>query len=113
MDFSNDQIKEFKVEVFLPVSARDSVISAIKNMKMARIGKYYNCISECRVYSSWDADEGASPFLGVAGKSYETEEIKVETRCKKENIEEMISVIKSAHPYENVCINVIPIISFD
>lgn len=111
MDFSNDQIKEYKIEVFVPVDAKDGVIRAIRELRVGRIGLYYNCMSETEVYSSWAADGNATPFLGNAGESFETREIKLETRCKKEELEALVAAIRSAHPYESVCINVIPLIS--
>lgn len=112
MDFSNDQIKEYKIEVFVPADARDAVIRAIRELKVGRVGLYYNCMSETEVYSSWAADDNASPFLGNAGECFEVREIKIETRCRKEELEAIVAAIKSAHPYESVCINVIPLISF-
>ena len=43
-------------------------------------------------------------------KAHTADEVKIETRCKSEELEELIVAIKKAHPYEEVCINVIPLL---
>ncbi|MBE5743957.1 MAG: divalent cation tolerance protein CutA [Clostridiales bacterium] len=111
MDFNPNKITEYKIEVFVPVESKDVVLNAIKSLNVGVIGNYYNCISCTNVISSWDSNQYANPFLGEKGQSFQTDEIKIETRCSKEKIHHLIEKIKSVHPYESVCINVIPILS--
>lgn len=108
---TNDQIKEYKVEVYLPLEALDSIRNTIMTLKAGVIGSYYNCMSWYKIRSSWSATEDSSPYIGKAGEECEIDEYKIETRCTEDKLEEMIKAIKNAHPYENVCINVLPLIT--
>ncbi len=110
MDIKFNQIKNYKIEVFVPVDSKNVVLEAIRALKVGKIGNYYNCITITEVKSTWTANESANPYLGVAGENCEADEVKIETRCKCEELEELVVAIKKAHPYEEVCINVIPLI---
>ena len=110
MDFDANKIKEYKIEVFVPIEAETIVLDAIRSVKVGIVGNYYNCISCTKVFSSWDANDKATPFLGKKGERYQTEEIKIETRCSKERLKDLVEKIKEVHPYESVCINALPLI---
>lgn len=110
MDLDTNEVKEYKVEVFVPLEAQEAVLAAIRSLHIGVIGNYYNCLSCTHVYSSWDADEAATPYLGERGETCQTEEIKIETRCPRERLRELVARIREAHPYEAVCINVMPLL---
>lgn len=111
MDTKSNEITEYKIEVFVPQSAKGKVIDAILNIGIGKIGKYHNCISCSIVQSSWTANEDSAPYLGESGKDYQIEEIKIETRCPVELLDTAIRAIKKSHPYECVCVNIMPILS--
>jgi len=110
MDFDSNEINEFKIEVFVPLSAKDEVAKAIMEVHAGVMGNYFNCMSFTKVSSFWCADENATPFLGEKGEECRAEEVKIETRCTKDKLDLLVSRIKEAHPYETVCINVIPLL---
>ena len=80
--------------MFVPVDSKNVVLAAIRRLKVGKIGNYYNCITITEVKASWTANENAHPYLGEAGENYEADEIKIETRCKAEELDELIIAIK-------------------
>ena len=104
-------MKDYKIEVYLPLDALDSIICAIKNLNIGVIGEYKNCMSWYKVKSSWEASERTNPYLGNKGERYEADEYKLEFRCKENKLKEIIQCIKDIHPYEEVCINIIELIN--
>ena len=54
--------------------------------------------------------EGANPYIGKIDEIEFASEYKLEFRCKEEDLQKAVNAIKSNHPYETVCINIIPLI---
>lgn len=102
---------EYKVEVYVPKDAFDVVVNAIKLIGIGKMGNYSNCMSWYEVNSSWHAEETAMPYLGVAGDDKKISEYKIEFRCKQEQLSDVVATIKRVHPYEECCVNIIPLIS--
>ena len=102
----------FKVETFVPEEAFSKIRDALYSKGHGKIGNYQNCLSWSKVHSSWKPVEGAEPYQGTVGETEFAEEFKIELRCEKADLLEVIDLIKQNHPYEEVCINVMPIVEF-
>lgn len=102
-------IEIFKVETFVPEEAFEKIRDALYQKGFGKIGNYENCLSWFKVHSSWKPVAGASPYQGTVGETEFAEEIKIELRCDKSELEEVVKTIKLNHPYEEVCINVMKI----
>ena len=105
--------KLYKIETYLPKEALDSVRSALYKLGLGKIGNYDLCMSWYEVSSSWRAALGAKPYLGAVGEIEFAPEYKLEFRCQEEDLSKAVQAIKTNHPYEEVCINIIPIILLD
>lgn len=105
--------KEFRIEVFVPVDSFDEFVEKLKNQPIGIIGNYKNCQNWHKVDSSWIATEGAHPFLGEINKKFKTEEYKLAFKCSKENVLNVVNYIKEIHPYEEVGIDIIPLLDLD
>lgn len=99
----------YKIETYLPKEALDKIRSALYELGLGKVGKYDCCLSWYEVNSSWKPIDGAKPYLGTVGEIEFAPEYKLEFQCKESDLTAAVSAIKSNHPYEEVCINVIPL----
>lgn len=105
-------MKLYKIETFIPKSHVDQVIDALNAIGALTIGGNYDyCVFRTQGIGSWRPLEGADPFMGSIGDICKAEEIKIEFTCKQEVVKEAIRSIKEKHPYEEVVINVLPVLS--
>jgi len=107
-------MKLYKIETFIPESHVEKVLDALNDIGALSIGGNYDyCVFRTRGIGSWRPLEGAEPFIGSIGDVCKAEEIKMEFTCKQEMVKEAIKMIKQKHPYEEVVINVLPILSYE
>lgn len=102
--------KLFKIEVYLPEEALENIKQALYKLGLGKIGNYDCCLSWYQVNSSWRPMEGANPYLGTVNKIEFAPEYKLEFQCDEPYLKLAIETIKANHPYEEVGINIIPII---
>ncbi|MGF9966052.1 cytochrome C biogenesis protein [Bacillus rhizoplanae] len=103
-------VKFVKVEVLLPEEYIETLRSKLNDIGVLTIGKYDHVISYSLVKGSWRPLEESKPFNGSIGEICFGTEYKMEFRCLYQNIEEVLSIIKSVHPYEGPVINVLPLL---
>lgn len=53
---------------------------------------------------------GAHPYIGTPGKLEKVIEERIETVCYKKDLEKVIKAIKEVHPYEEIALDVYPLI---
>ena len=83
----------YKLEIFLPEDHFDPICQALWSVDAGHIGQYDRCLSWSRVNSCWRPLAGTDPYLGQPGQ-----------------LDEALAAIKSAHPYEEPVINVLPLL---
>ena len=100
-----------KIQTYCPKDAADRVRLAIGKAGGGQLGNYHYCafVSEGKGY--FLPMEGARPAIGEIGKIEEVKEVKIEFVCEKEKINDVMQAIKDAHPYEEVPIEVFPLVS--
>ena len=110
-----DGFRYCKLEIFIPEECLPRLEEALWAVDAGHIGAYDRCLSWHRVESTWRPLAGSEPFLGKEGEVYRGTEVKVEVTCFSENAARTVEAVKSAHPYEEPVINVIPLwmTSFD
>ena len=101
--------KVYKIEVFLPVEALENIKNGLYEQGFGKIGKYENCFSWYEINSSWKPIKGANPYQGTVGEVEYATEYKLEFRVSEDDLEQAVEIIKKNHPYEEICINAIPI----
>ena len=97
----------YKIETYVPAEALDAIRDAIKDYCCAATDKYTHCMSWRKVQSMWMPINDANPYLGEIDKDQYAEEYEIVFRCKDEDIDKVIRLIKENHPYEEVCIDVL------
>ena len=101
--------KLFKVETYLPKEALKQIRNALYELGLGKVGNYDCCMSWWKIHSSWRAKDGAKPYLGKIDEIEFAPEYKLEFRCTEEDLQKAVDAIKANHPYETVCINIIPL----
>ncbi len=99
----------YKIEVYLPVEALDNIRNALYSEGFGKVGDYDCCMSWYEINSSWRPKKNAKPYIGKVGEIEFAPEYKLEFRCEEKDISKAIKIIKENHPYEEVCINIIPL----
>ncbi len=103
-----------KIETFIPESHVDNVLDALNDIGALTLGGNYDyCVFRTKGIGSWRPLEGADPFLGTTGELCKAEEIKIEFTCKHEVIQAAVDTIEQQHPYEEVVINILPVLAYE
>lgn len=105
------EIKEFKFEIYVPEEYIVTIRNELNKIGACKVGDYDNVVSITKVSGYWRPLEHSTPFDGEKNKINKGNECKIETRCKREYIEEALKLIREIHPYEEPLVNVIPIMN--
>lgn len=102
--------KFVKIYVFVPKTHVERIRLALGEVGIGKMGNYDFCafVSEGRGY--FRPLNGANPTIGNIGKIEEVEEMKLEFICRESEIQKVINIIKTHHPYEEVALDVIPLL---
>lgn len=105
-----DEPQSVKIVVFVPLTHTDVVREEIGKSGGGRIGNYTFCTFSSRGVGRFKAGDGAHPAIGKVGEIEAVEEERIEFVCEKERAREVIAAIKKVHPYEEVAIDVYPLL---
>ena len=103
--------KKVKLVTFVPESHADAVRKALGDTAAGKIGNYTHCSFSVKGVGRFFSTEGTNPYIGEAGEMSEVTEERVEMVCPREKIKEAIEAIRKAHPYEEVPIDIHPVLS--
>ena len=101
----------YKLEIFIPESHFRELQKALQDADAGHIGNYDSCLSYSKVTGAWRPLEGTNPYIGAEGEISEEPELKVEVTIRRDQLADVVSKIKTVHPYEEPVINVIPMVS--
>lgn len=100
-----------KIAVFVPLTHTEIVRKAIGDAGAGHIGNYSHCSFSSKGTGRFFPKEGANPNIGEVGKLEEVEEERIETICPRKMAAAVISAIKKVHPYEEVALDIYPLIN--
>lgn len=99
-----------KLVVFVPETHADAVRDALGKAGAGKIGNYsYNSFSTKGI-GRFRPEKGANPAIGKIGKLEEVQEERIEVACEKNQVNTIIKAIKKAHPYEEVVVDIYPML---
>ena len=103
----NDNVK---IWLTCPKSDAKKVRLAIGDAGIGQIGNYSHCsfVTEGRGY--FKPNKNAKPHIGSAGKVEEVDEVALEFICRKDQLDLLKQIIKDNHPYEEVALDVFPLL---
>ena len=99
-----------KIVVYVPESHADAVRTAMGAAGAGRIGHYSYCSFSSKGTGRFLPGEGAHPAIGAIGAITEVPEERIEADCALSLLEQVIAAIKCVHPYEDVALDVYPLL---
>lgn len=102
--------EKVKLVVYVPESHADMVRQAMGEAGAGVIGNYTHNSFSVKGVGRFKPILGANPFIGKVGKFEEVTEERIETVCYKKDLQKIIGAIKKVHPYEEVALDVYPLL---
>lgn len=98
-----------KLICYVPHSHAEQVRMAMFKAGAGNIGNYDCCSFNLSGTGTYRAGETAKPFTGEIGQLHSEPEIRIETIVEDAGISRVIGAMISAHPYEEVAYDIIPL----
>jgi hypothetical protein len=102
-----------KIVVFVPKSHAEIVRLAMGDAGAGVIGQYSHCSYSVEGVGRFKPLAGARPAIGEVGRPEAVDEVRIECTCERGKARGVIAAIKSVHPYEEVGLDIYPLISED
>jgi hypothetical protein len=99
-----------KLVVFVPLTHTKVVRKAMGNAGAGVLGNYKHCTFSTKGVGRYIPNDGAHPFIGKVGELEEVQEERIETVCYKKDLKKIIKAIKEVHPYEEIALDIYPLI---
>ena len=95
-----------QLTTYVPKSHIDKVRDALFNAGLGKIGNYKDCAFVSSGEGSFTALDEANPYVGETNKRHYEEELKIELVFPAFMQNKAISVLRNAHPYEEVAFQI-------
>jgi hypothetical protein len=99
-----------KLVVFVPEENADELRQAIGEAGAGVIGNYSYCSYSVKGVGRFKPNEDANPHIGETGKLESVNEERIEVQCDKSDALKIVNAIKNAHPYEEVVVDIYPML---
>lgn len=100
-----------KIVTFVPIESADKVRQALGSAGAGNIGEYSCCSFSVTGKGRFTPSENANPAIGSANNQEIVAEERIEVICNKDKAKEVISAMRTAHPYDEVAFDIYPLIS--
>ena len=97
----------YKLTVFIPEQALESVKTALFAAGAGTIGHYQYCCWQVKGSGQFMPLTGSNPHIGAHNQVEIVEEWRVEMVVDKQKITTVIAALKRAHPYETPAYDVV------
>jgi dinuclear metal center YbgI/SA1388 family protein len=101
-----------KLAVFVPVEHAEAVAEALAGAGAGRIGDYTRCTFRSSGTGTFLPGEESNPYLGERGRLERVEEVRLETVVPSHQARAAVDAATTAHPYEEVALDVYPVEGF-
>lgn len=98
--------RRVKITTTVPLENADAVREALGKAGAGIIGNYSFCSFSTIGKGRFMPNDQANPHIGEANKLKTAEEEQVEVTCDRDVAKQVIAALKSAHPYEEVIIEI-------
>ena len=99
-----------KISTTVPTENADELRAALGKAGAGVFGEYRYCSFSVTGKGRFLPMAGANPHIGQVGKLEIVEEEQFEVICDRGIAKQVIAALKQAHPYEEVIVEVIPLI---
>lgn len=100
-----------KLIVYVPVSHKEIVLSALFSAGAGKIGNYDECSFSSVGKGTFRPLLNAHPAIGELNELTQLEESKLEVLVSKHNIQHTLTALFEAHPYEEVAYDLVPLLN--
>jgi len=97
-----------KIRTAVPVENAEKVRQAMGDAGAGVQGNYSHCSSSYITTGRFTPLDGANPTMGQINRPEEVQEEMIEMLCHVERINDVIQALRTAHPYEEPAIDVMP-----
>jgi hypothetical protein len=104
-------MEKVKIVVFVPLTHSEKVRETIGKAGGGVIENYSYCSFSTKGVGRFKPDEKANPHIGKANELESVEEERIEFVCPKKSTKSIIKEIKRVHPYEEVALDIYPLIN--
>jgi len=104
-------MESVKIVVFVPLTHTDKVREAIGNSGGGIIGNYNHCSFSSIGVGRFKPNNKAKPHIGKANQLEKVEEERIEFVCSRNKAKTIITAIKKVHPYEEVALDIYPLLN--
>lgn len=105
LDTTYDQ-KLYKIAVYAPVSHQEGIRKAMADMGCGNIGNYSDCSFTFNGLGRFKPLNHSNPYIGMKNEIEAVEEVKIESICEENNLNQAINNIIKSHPYEEVAYDI-------
>ena len=99
-----------KIVVYVPETHADAVRKALGEAGAGAVGDYAYTSFSVKGVGRFLPLAAAHPAIGKAGVMEEVVEERIETVCYRKDLDKIIVAVKKVHPYEEVAIDVYPLV---
>ncbi|HET7302654.1 MAG TPA: hypothetical protein VFI74_04975 [Candidatus Saccharimonadales bacterium] len=99
-----------KISTTVPTENADELRAALGKAGAGVFGEYRYCSFSVTGKGRFLPMAGANPHIGQVGELEIVEEEQIEVICDRAIAKQVIAALKQAHPYEEVIVEVIPLI---
>lgn len=105
--------KRVKIITTIPAANADAIREALGKAGAGVIGNYSFCSFSIVGKGRFKPNANANPHIGEPNKLEVVEEEQVEVTCDRAIARQVITAMKAAHSYEEVIVEIIPLLSED
>ncbi|MEP1032273.1 Nif3-like dinuclear metal center hexameric protein [Ekhidna sp.] len=98
-----------KVTVFVPTDDKQKILDAMFAAGAGNIGKYDRCSFQLEGMGTFRGNETSNPTIGKAGEEQQVNETRIEVLVPDFRLNDVISTMTHAHPYEEVAYYINPL----
>lgn len=102
-----------KLVVFVPDAAAEAVRRALGEADAGHLGGYSWCSYSVRGRGRFLPGAGTDPHIGTPGQLETVDEQRVEVTCRRDRARAVAALVREAHPYEEVVIDLYPLLDED
>lgn len=99
-----------RLVVFVPTTHADQVRQVMGEAGAGKIGNYSFCSFSVVGTGRFKPGDQANPAIGAIGQINAVPEERIEVVCSKDKVSAVIAAIKRAQPYEEVVIDIYPVL---
>lgn len=102
--------KRVKITTTVPLENADALREALGKAGAGVLGDYSYCSFTVTGKGRFKPTENANPHIGEANKLEVVEEEQISVNCDLEAAKQIVTALRTAHPYEEPLIDIVPLI---